>query len=339
MPYAGLVVDQIVVGVICAMLPRPALVAATPPYDVPWPPEVAALMEWCWSEEKGDRPSFDLVLERLEGVSNALPGAAAAAAAAGGTSATSLSSIGAVASPPSSPRDLRAATTASAAGLSVAASSVASADDAACTDAAATPSSLQPSAPTSPRTPRSPGCLQVHIGHVRTARDVGGKPFTVYTISLLEVASGRQWNVHRRYREFIALDTALAKAAAYDKGLFPSGLPQLPGKRKFSWVRPLATQDAAGIRARTEGLESYLQGLLVAPWVWSNITVLRHFLQVRTRRGRSRRHATPHLIFPFPLRMLGADGSLSRAARRRADRRAPRLHRRRRAAHRRRRLT
>ena len=65
-PYAGLVTDQIVVGVICAMLPRPALVAATPPYDVAWPPEVAALMEWCWSEERGDRPSFDLVLERLE---------------------------------------------------------------------------------------------------------------------------------------------------------------------------------------------------------------------------------------------------------------------------------
>ena len=175
MPYAGLVVDQIVVGVICAMLPRPALVAATPPYDVPWPPEVEALMEWCWSEEKGDRPSFDLVLERLE-VSNALPGAASAAA--GGTSATSLSSIGAV-SPPSSPRDLRSATAASVAALSAAASSVASADDAACTDAAATPSSLQPSAPSSPRTPRSPGCLQVHIGHVRTARDVGGKPFAV----------------------------------------------------------------------------------------------------------------------------------------------------------------
>ena len=74
MPYAGLVTDQIVVGVICAMLPRPALVAATPPYDVPWPPEVASLMEWCWSEEKGARPSFDLVLERLEGVSNGLPG-------------------------------------------------------------------------------------------------------------------------------------------------------------------------------------------------------------------------------------------------------------------------
>ena len=115
---------------------------------------------------------------------------------------------------------------------------------------------------------------------MRTARDVGGKPFTVYTISLLEVASGRQWNVHRRYREFIALDSALAKAAAYDRAS-SLRLPPLPGKRKFSWVRPLATQDAAGIRARTEGLEGYLQGLLVAPWVWSNITVLRHFLQVR----------------------------------------------------------
>ena len=260
-------------------------------------------------EEQGARPSFDLVLERLEGVSNGLPGASTTAAAAGGTSATSLSSIGAAASPPSSPRDsprrhrrlrrrplrrrlfrrLRRRR---------------------CPAPTPPPRrrcSRPPllSARTSLAGLRRPSGIATFGHGGPTARDAaaGGKPFTVYTISLLEVASGRQWNVHRRYREFIALDSALAKAAAYDKGLFPSGLPPLPGKRKFSWVRPLATQDAAGIRARTEGLEGYLQGLLVAPWVWSNITVLRHFLQVRTGGAIlfSRRHVTPHLILPhFP---------------------------------------
>ena len=255
-------------------------------------------MEWCWSEEKGDRPTFDLVLERLEGVSNGLPGASAAAAA-GGTSATSLSSIGAVASPPSSPRDLRSANAASAAALSAAASSVASADDA----ASPTPPPRRRRCSRPPRrrrrTPRSPGCLEVHIGHVRTARDVGGKPFTVYTISLLEVASGRQWNVHRRYRVH-RFGLRPRQSRRLRQGPLPVRSAAIAWQAKVLLGATSATQDAAGIRARTEGLEGYLQGLLVAPWVWSNITVLRHFLQARTGGGHSRRHATPHLIFPFP---------------------------------------
>ena len=224
-PYDNLDSNQVVMGVICQMLPRPTL---EPEEEEQWPPEIMELMRWCWSEAPGDRPSFDQVLDALEPLVDK-PGQGGA------------DGHGGAASEEDSPGRWG-------------------------------PGTL----PVLAEEGRQGGRLQVSIDSVSTFRDVSGKPVTLYCIELCLPlpTGGAHWGVQRRYREFMALDRALAR------DLTLARKPTLPPKRALSWVRPLAKQDSAAISRRTEDLQRYLQTLLDEPWAWANRPVLRHFLQV-----------------------------------------------------------
>ena len=224
-PYDNLDSNQVVMGVICQMLPRPALELEE---EEPWPQGVMELMRWCWSEAPADRPTFDQVLDALEPLVDNHPEPGEPSGAHGSSAEDSPGRWG--------------------------------------------PGTL----PVLAEEGRQGGRLQVSIDSVSTFRDVSGKPVTLYCIELCLPlpTGGAHWGVQRRYREFMALDRALARDLTLDRK------PALPPKRALSWVRPLAKQDSAAISRRTEDLQRYLQTLLDEPWAWANRPVLRHFLQV-----------------------------------------------------------
>ena len=256
---------------------------------------------WCWSEEKGDRPSFDLVLERLE----ALPRPTAsrrlrlrrrrrwrhlrharlfvhrrrrlAAAVIAGVPRRHNRLRDPAASPPPPPP---------------------SPPPRRCLHRARR--SLSSRARPRPRT-LARRAAQVQIGHVRTASRRRRQAVPVFTTALgaLRVAaSGMSIDGTARVR--LRWTPRIAKAAAYGKASIPLRAATPARQARASrGVRPLGHPGRGGHPGAHRGA-----GRLAALAAGRTVGVVAHHrapasLQVRARRQR-RRHATPHLAALSP---------------------------------------